>query len=130
MTSFLQTVSDNLPEEFSHLRFTPVLCGSMAEGTKCYQPDELDFICNLNILGIAEQRKEINYLLSESWYKFTPTENNTFTASSCQIDVLNLSSDFYTRLENALKFLNKLDGQNLSFKALQIGEKLSKIIFS
>ena len=49
LQSFVQAISDNLPEQFSHFKFTPILCGSMAEGTKCYQPDEFDFIFEITI---------------------------------------------------------------------------------
>ena len=55
--NFLQAISNNLPEQFSHFRFTPILCGSMPEGTKCYQPDEFGFMFNINTDAIEPKVK-------------------------------------------------------------------------
>ena len=42
LVKLLLQVSDNLPEELAYFRFTPMLCGSTAVGTKCFQPTHFE----------------------------------------------------------------------------------------
>ena len=48
MKELLEVISGIMAADLmSDLRFEPVIAGSVAEGTKVYLPNELDFMCGL-----------------------------------------------------------------------------------
>ena len=92
----MQAISDNLPEQFSHFSFTPILCGSMAEGTKCYQPDEFDFICKIH----SRSMNPAGSGLRSSDARFADlTEDNGY------IKVVKFAGSFYAAVDLAINRL-------------------------
>ena len=89
----VQAISDNLPEQFSHFRFTPLLCGSMAEGTKCYLPDEFDFICDIAGSTLAIYGKRLHSVD----HRFAQLTN-----SDGDIEVVKFANSFYAAINSAI----------------------------
>ena len=121
VTSFLQTVSDNLPEEFSHLRFTPVLCGSMAEGTKCYQPDELDYICDLGFQGYHTPECRIVGHVNNTFTPRYMRDIGELLTDKGELIVVNLAAAFYSGVDRAL---NSLRAHKVSKAPYQFMDRL------
>ena len=108
LQDFLQAISDNLPEQFSHFRFSPILCGSMAEGTKCYQPDEFDFICKITsdaIVGkLPKRSKEIKVY---HVYSYDARFDNIKDRDGC-IEVVKFAATFYAAIDTTIKYLHSV----------------------
>ena len=130
VTELLEAVSDVLAERFEGLRFTPVLSGSMAEGTKVHTPNELDYICLLD-----QQSFECFY---HGHYGIALTKHDqTIPDAFDKHDTVNhvrfLALLFYHGVEYALKTL--LDPQQQTgsrritlFKSpLIFGDKISRM---
>ena len=88
--AFIQAISDNLPEQFSYFRFTPILYGSMGEGTKCYQPDEFDFVCKINSDSVVSK----HFQLQSFDARFAELTN-----SNGHIEVVKFAARFYTAVD-------------------------------
>ena len=123
LQNFLQAISDNLPEQFAHFRFTPILGGSMAEGTKCYQPDEFDFVCKISIDAQVEGYNR-NQLRSSD-VRFADLTN-----SDGDIEVVKFAESFYGAVNTTIHRLYSTyssGGLQILQNSLLIQDKISLI---
>ena len=94
----LQHISSILAKRLKILRFKSVLSGSMAEGTKVYQPDEFDYICLLDAEYFACSIDKFDTVT------LTSLDPALFqVCGSKQFHSVYLSSLFYHGVEFALK---------------------------
>ena len=100
--------------------FTPTVSGSFCEGTKCYHPDEFDYICML--YAPAANVDPYNYI--DERYA-------VFEMYSGKIDVMKLSSAFYDTMDAILKEMVEEDvsfGQlTLHKQTFLLKDKISRI---
>ena len=110
LQDFVQAISDHLPEQFSHFSFKPILCGSMAEGTKCYQPDEFDFICELTSDALETDDMQIQSFDA----RFAD-----LTANDGYIGILKFAARFYAAIDFTIKHSPQVNSKGL-FRDLQV----------
>ena len=72
VTKLIWKVANVLSQENSLMAFECILSGSTKENTKCYAPDELDFVCLfINVFGLVFEGNFIWCSESNPWRRFS-----------------------------------------------------------
>ena len=109
-----------ISERYKQHSFTPILSGSMSEGTKCNKPDEFDFICMLHLddsVGDPFENVDERYVVFETY---------TYTGKQ---DVFKMAEAFYRAIDLVFRDISKTS-QTVGKLALHkntflLGDKIS-----
>ena len=125
VTDLLLNIADEISRQTPVLSFRCILAGSTSEGTKCYAPNELDFVCIFtNTDGLHLYATSVTVQDDSSdWMLFCSIKNF--------LDPRKLAQSFYDQVFRALQLIiDKLPSSEklcVSQFALQRMDKISKL---
>ena len=127
----LSAVSDYVSSKIPILEFVPILCGSIAEGTKGYNPDEFDFICHLYKLRKTNSKFGFEVDISKFHQDLSAINRRLqeFLSDRGMVNVAKLASLFYSLFHKAIIFLKRPGHtfHNLKLCDFIVGDKIKTI---